>query len=230
MTPSNDYEFIGTGLNKKEKYWAEKRFNTYLENYHIEDLSDKHLVEELVFLETLHERYKRAYEKSVKTLDASTDPNKSQLIPKGLTDSLNTNMEQILILKGKLGFSDREGLDENRIEKQKKAKFDIWLAQNQTIRECKCPHCSQMILLNMRVDKYDVKKHPFYWDQYFVNIAAWQLLWAKKIEKIDLAKILLGHETTMTDYIDWIEAKLELNPKFQELKKEFLDKIQNEKM
>ncbi len=223
---TDKYVFQGTGLSTNEKKWAKKRFKEYQDNYYINRFSDKQLLEELVFFEAIQERYKAKIEELSKKQVENTEEVKkkrTEVVSKSILNSISENLDQIVSLKEKLGLLDKDDMNEAEAETLKLRKFKKWMALNQAVRETKCLHCSKMILLTVRADKYDSKKHPFFWDRYFVNIAAWKLYWQKKITKLELATIMLGEETTLPDYIDWVEKELEHNPKFQELKKEVLD-------
>ena len=99
QTPNEEeapvYEFKGSGLTAKERRWAKKRFDEYKEHYHIDHLSDLQLLEDLVFREALQERFKKQIEKIEKT-----KANKENVIvPKNIIESLDGNLEQIIIIK-----------------------------------------------------------------------------------------------------------------------------------
>ena len=220
---TDKYVFQGTGLSAKEHKWAKKRFLEYQDNYYINRFSDKQLLEELVFFEAIQERYKAKITELAETKVETDGKKRTEVVSKSILNSISDNLEQIVNLKEKLGLLDKDDMNEAEAESLKMKKFQKWMAQNQACRETKCPHCSKMILLTIRADKYDSKKHPYFWDRHLVNISAWKLYWQKKITKLELAKVMLGEETTLPDYIDWVEKELEHNPKFQELKKEVLD-------
>ncbi len=74
-----------------------------------------------------------------------------------------------------------------------------------------CPFCSKTILLNIRADKYDAHKHPFFQDKYLGNKHLWECYKAGKLEKMDVAKILHGWDSDTVksgDYVDWLEKKI----------------------
>jgi len=222
MAKKEKYVFKGTGLTTKERRWAKSRFDDYQDNYYIDNFSDNQLLEELVFFETLQKRYKETIEKISKSSVNSEDKEPITIPPK-ILDALKDNLNQILSLKKQLGLLNQEDVDESKAEKQKMKKFRKWCDENQLSREVKCPHCSKMILLKMRTEKYDVHGHSFFWDKYFLNKPAFKLFFENKITKLELAKIMLGEDTTIADYIDWILNKLEDNIKFQEFKKRCLN-------
>ena len=221
MAKNEKYVFKGTGLTVKERRWAKSRFDDYQSNYYIDNFSDNQLLEELVFFETLQKRYKETIEK-ISNSSVTSEDKEPVTIPSTLLDSLKDNLSQILSLKKQLGLLNQEDVDESKAEKQKMKKFRKWLDENQLSREVKCPHCSKMILLKIRTDKYETHKHPFFWDNYFINLSAWKLYFENKITRLELAKIMLGKETSIDDYVSWLEEKLEDNIKFQEFKKRCL--------
>ena len=53
------YKFQGTGLSVAERNAAKRAFNKYLSTYPNPSYSDLQLLEELVYRETIHERYKK---------------------------------------------------------------------------------------------------------------------------------------------------------------------------
>ena len=224
---SSEYTFQGSGLAGKEKNWAKKRFEEYRANYSIGDYSDLQLLEEVIFKEALIERYKQKIEGLTKQVtkkkkDSETAENIGKdVIPKHLINSISELTDQIMNIKDKLGLIDRD-VDEKRIEKQKEKKFELWLEQNQACRETKCEHCGKMLLLTIRVDKYDARKFPFFMDKYLFNKESWRCYWLGKITKLELTRILVGREATLTDYIDWVEDKLEKNPVFLKFKKRIM--------
>jgi len=226
------YEFVGSGLTTKERNWAEKRFREYESNYYINSFSDKQLLEELVFNESLLERYKKLIEELTKECEASKRKKKKgnetseqdsgkTVIPAHIMDAIENLMKRILELKKILGLLQKEDINEAKAEKMKEKKFKAWKELNQATREAKCCHCGKMIRFQIRVDKYDVKEHPFFMDKYFFNVSAFRLYFAGKITKLELAKIMLGEETSRVDYIDWIIAELDSHPVFRALKAKF---------
>ena len=114
---------------------------------------------------------------------------------------------KILDLKKKLGLFDRSEADEKTNFQLMLKKFQIWKDNNQACRESKCRHCGKINLHTIKMDIYESRKHPFFKDTYIDNAEAWKLFRAGTINKLELAKILLGPETTLTDYIDWLIDK-----------------------
>ena len=225
VNENSEYKFQGSGLAGKEKNWAHKRFDEYRENYSIGDFSDLQLLEEVIFKEALIERYKIKIEELTKKATKKTEVDEKNsgkdIIPKHILNAISELTEQIIDLKDKLGLLERD-VDETRVEKMKEKKFEIWLENNQAIRETKCEHCGKFILLKIRTDKYDSHRHPFFFDKYLCNKESWRLYWIGKITKLELTRILIGQEATLTDYIDWAEEKLEKNPEWMKYKKQVM--------
>lgn len=200
-----EYNYTGTGLTKSEKKVAKKRFKEYRQQYSIESFSDLQLLENLVFRESLQERMLKKLEK----LAENEETNDKNVIPRPIMSALDENLEQILTLKEKLGlFENKEQNDAFQAFKTLEKKFEVWLEENQGSRTLVCPHCSKIIMLLIRTNCWDAKKHPFFKDKVLFNEPAWKLYKAGTITKLDLARILLGKDVTSTDYIDWLEEHI----------------------
>ena len=201
-----EYKFNPNGVLPEEIPQAQKSFNDYILNYHIDKFSDFMLLEELVKREVLQQRY---YNKL--GLIAGNTPETKNEIPKHILSSLNENLEHILILKEKLGlFETKKNIDDAfQYVQILKKKFQNWMEENQGSRTLVCPHCSQMVILKFKTDCWDASKHPFFKDRILLNQHLWKLCKEGKITKIDVANVL----GTSTDYIDWLEEKFKLqNP------------------
>jgi len=199
----NNYKFTGTGLTTVEKRWGVKRFKEYQENYHIDSLSDLQLLEELVFREAIQERYKSKIEK----LENATKKNENgEIVPKHILYALDENLKNIIEVKTRLGlFNQNQEQNEGfKALQTLQKKFEIWMEENQGSRELKCPHCKEMILLKIRIDKWDAIKHPFFKDKLLSNEHLLKLYKENKITKEDVAKVL----NCSPDYIDWIISKI----------------------
>jgi len=204
------YKFKGTGLNTSERNLARKRFNKYRTRYHIDNLSDLQLLEELVFAESLQERIKAKIGK----LGKNKATGLPEVAPAHLQKLLSDNLEIILILKDKLGLFETKKDDDNYKKfKTLGKKFKIWLKENQGSRSFPCPHCQKEVMLKIKTDAWDALKHPFFEDRILANKHLWKLYKEGKIAKLDVAKVLLGEEVESTDYIDWLEEHIyRLNP------------------
>jgi DNA-directed RNA polymerase subunit RPC12/RpoP len=195
-----EYKFNTSGMLPEEIPLAERSFHDYIQHYHIDKFSDFLLLEELVKREVLQQRY---YNK-LGIIAGNRDETKNE-IPKHMLNSLNENLEHILILKEKLGlFEEKKGIDDAfQYVQILKKKFQKWMEENQGSRTLVCPHCSQMILLKIKTTSWDASKHPFFRDRLLCNEHLWKLYKEGKITKIDVANIL----GTATDYVDWLDEK-----------------------
>lgn len=204
------YSFQGTGLDRKEKNWANKQFDKYRKLYYIESVADLQLLEELVYREAIQERYKKKIEELAKERQEASPKgtNKKkyiEVIPKSLRESLDENLAQILLLREKLGmYEEKKDRDAFTYIQILKKKFKLWKEENQATRTFPCPFCQKMIMLNIRTDIYDVHKHPWFKDKTLANKALWELYKNKIINKQQIADVL----NVTTDYIDWLKKKI----------------------
>ena len=81
--------------------------------------------------------------------------------------SIHENLEQILKLKNSLALiqSDKPKSDAFKTLDVLKKKFKVWRENNQASRTITCPHCSKMIMLKIRADKWEAEKHPYFKDK-----------------------------------------------------------------
>jgi hypothetical protein len=207
------YEYKGIGLNRTEFKHGKEKFEEYTSIYHITQFSDLQLLEDLVFYEIASERMKVNIEdkKSEQEKKNKTLPEKDQKeysIPTYIHTALNSNLEQILILKEKLGLlTAREGDDGFKYIQQLEEKFKNWCQENQD-RTFACPHCSKMILLYMKSEYWETLKHPFFESKVLANKKLWQMFKENKITKQDVAEVLGCSEK----FIDWLEVKIYQRP------------------
>ena len=205
----SQYKFTGVGLSTTEKRWAKKRFEDYQLRYHIDNLSDLQLLDELVFRESLQERYKRkigSLHKDLKKKKDKGEINKEpEIIPKHILNALDDNLERILTLKDKLGlFEEKKDKDEFKAFEVLEKKFKIWKADHLEERKVTCPFCSEIFFLNIRTDKYKESTLKLFKNKVLCNAELWKVFKAGKINKEEFAQIL----NVSTDYIDWLEAKI----------------------
>jgi hypothetical protein len=197
-----NYKFIGEGLSAKEKHWAEERFYEYVENYpHINNLSSFSLLEELLFLECDRSRIK----KKIKSLQQKTK-SEDFTLPTTFQKALQDNLSDSLKLQEQLGLKeDPKALDAFKYIEELKDKFDLWKAENQASRQVTCPFCSKLFYLNIRTDKYEAKKYPFFEDKLLFNKPLWQLYKEKRLTAKEVSQIL----GTSVDYVEWLEELIQ---------------------
>lgn len=192
------YKYQGTGLTVKERNIGKKLFSAYIKTYpHLDKLSDLQLLEELVFLELIQERYKE----KIGNLSRNKSVKEASVIPTQLHNSLSDNMEQILKLKERLGlFADKRSLDAYQHIRELEEKFDIWKANHPLERKVTCPFCSEIFFLNIRTDKYKESKSPFFKDKILANPELYDAYKKGEITKERYAKII----GTSEDFVDWL--------------------------
>lgn len=195
-----NYRFKGTGLAKEEMKWAKKQFTEYRKRYHIDRFSDLQLLEELIFREAISEQLKTKIQQVSET-DSAKDKN---LIPTTMIESLNDNLEQILILKGKLGLLEEKKEDEYKAFESLEKKFNIWKHNHLEERKTTCPFCSKIFFLNIRTDKFKESKLELFKNKVLCNKHLWEMFKEGKITKTDMALVLNVSE----DYITWLGEKI----------------------
>lgn len=207
------YEYKGVGLNRTEFKHGKEKFDEYCSVYHINAFSDLQLLEELIYREITQERFKieieekkASTEKKNKTL--KEEDKKDIAVPKYVVDAMNTNLDQVLSLKEKLGLlNNHEGDDGFKYIQQLEEKFKKWCQENQD-RSFACPHCSKMVLLYMKQEYWETMKHPFFESKVLGNKKLWELYKEKILTKKQVAEVLGCSEK----HIDWLEKKIYNRP------------------
>jgi len=196
-----NYVYKGVGLSGVSLRSAHQKFEEYRSHYHLTQYSDLLLLEDLVYNEYLADECKK---KITKAEAKYKKEKREQTAPKYLIDAKNSLMEQIILLKNKLGmFADKTNKDGFDYIQKLKEKFTIWREENQD-RTFVCPHCSKMLLLKMKSEYWETQKHPFYKSKILGNKKLWQLYKAKKLTKEEVAEIL----ECSPAYIDWLSRKV----------------------
>ena len=198
----NIYEFAGTGLSVSEKNAGKKRFKDYIVVYpHLNKLSLLQLLEELVFLEAISERYKRKIAEITKNKQVKD----SGVVPSSLMTQLQYNTKQILELKEKLGlFDEKEKLDAYKDIENLKKKFKTYRKEHPLSFKTTCPFCSEIYFMMRKTENYEPHVSPFFENKILVNRPLFKLYHKGKISKKEMAAIL----GTSEDYIDWVEEKI----------------------
>lgn len=196
------YTFRGTGLGVSEKNSAKKRFEDYIVIYpHLNKLSLLQLLEELVFLEAISERYKNKIAKISKNKQVKD----SNVVPSGLMKELKENTGQILELKTRLGlFDEKEKLDAYKDIENYKKKAAEYRKEHPLSFKTTCPFCSEIYFLRRKTENYEPHISPFFENKILVNRPLFEVYHNKKINKKEIADIL----GTSEDYIDWVEEKI----------------------
>jgi len=196
------FEFKGIGLLPGERKIARKQFKAYKEAYHINSFSDLHLLEELIFRETLQQRFKQ----QVEDIETNNRIKKNtKYIPTDLFEVIDENLKQIIIVKEKLGlFENKNEKDPYKYIQVLKRKFEIWREEHQGSRTTPCPHCKKMILLRIRTSEWEAQKHPCFKDKILANDYLWKLYREGKLSKEDVAGVL----HCPIAYVDWLAKKV----------------------
>jgi len=202
MENQDIYKFSGTGLTTAEKNVGRKRFNDYVLVYpHLNKLSLLQLLEELVFLETISERYKN----KIARLSKNKQVKDSNVVPSSLMKELGENTKQVLELKEKLGlFDDKEKLDAYQDIENLKKKFEVYRKAHPLSFKTTCPFCSEIYFLKRKTENYEPHVSPFFENKILVNRPLFKLYHEGKISKKDIADVL----GTSEDYIDWVEKNI----------------------
>jgi len=203
------YEYKGVGLNRTEFKHGLRKFEEYTQIYHITQFSDLQLLESLIFYEIAEERMKisidekkTAFEKKNKELPEKDQ--KEYSIPTYIHDALNSNLEQILILKEKLGLINANtGDDVFKHFKILENKFKIWCEENQGSRTFTCEHCSKTNVLYIKPDVWESQGHKFFKDRILCNEHLIKLYKEKKISAEDVSSVL----GTSPAYTSWLIKK-----------------------
>lgn len=194
-----------------EKEKAEKRLEEYKAKYHIEDFGEIEELKHLVYLEILHERTQRKIAEIYKLGDIKEI--------NSLTKTLLDIENNISSLRKNLGILEEKKDDSayEYVQKLKK-KFKRWLEEEQASRHIICPHCSKQILLKIRTDAWEARKHPFFKDRILYNEHLLRLYLAGIISAEDIG--LIFGITKEPDYINWLIEKWVSRPDYERLKKE----------
>ena len=201
---NSKYKFQGTGLSVSERNSAKKAFNKYLSTYPNPSYSDLQLLEELVYRETIHERYK----KKIDELNKNEKVKEEKIIPKYLLEFLNENLAQQITIKEKLGLFKEKTEDKYKSFQTLEKKFKIWKDNHIEERKITCPFCSQIFFLNIRTDKYKESGLKLFKNKVLCNEHLWKCYKEGKITKDGMAKIL----NVAPDYVDWLESEIYNKP------------------
>lgn len=195
-----EWDIASLFTKKNEVKMGKELLRKYLADYNIEGEGDKTLLKQLIYLEVIHNLHLQ------RQINEAKDSDKGQ-VNSFLLDSLHKNLDQIMLLKSKLGLTkDSKKHEDNdafsALEKLGK-KFKVWLEENQASRTLSCPHCGKMVLLKIKTDMYDSVKHPFFKDRILCNEHLVKLYLRGIITKEDIA-LILGFSP---DYVDWLIEK-----------------------
>lgn len=191
----------------EEKKKSKELLGKYLSLYNFESVSDLELLKQLVYLEIFHSEHLQKYAQEFNKTNGG--------VPLNILDSIHKNLNQIMLLKKQLGLTREEKKEEENDGYKalqmlmKKAK--VWREQNQASRQMSCPHCGKMVLLTIRTEEWEARKHPFFVDRILNNEYVMKMFKEGRITKEDVAGIL----GVSADYVDWLLTKLNTNVEAQ---------------
>lgn len=206
--PKTDKDaFSGSGLTPEEIKLGAIRHSEYRKNYpQLNKLSNLQLLEELVWLECLQERFKQNVGIVTKPTIGPDGKEKIEQMPKQLQESIANGLEQIVGLKTKLGlFEDQQTTDAFKDFEALKKKAKDYRATHPLSYKCCCPWCTKIFFLKRRTDNYETFKSPFYADDKVIkNTPLYNLYKAGKITKTEAAEVM----GVSADYFTWLEEKV----------------------
>jgi hypothetical protein len=204
--------FLGSGLTSEEVTLGKSRFAEYRKNYpQLNKLSNLQLLEELIWLECLQERYKNQVGVITKPSIDSEGKTKIEPLPRHFQEAISSGLDQIINLKTKLGlFEDQKVLDAFKdFENLKKKAVDYRLSHPLSFKTT-CPHCSKIFFLKRRTDKFEEFKSPFYADDKVLKNDVLHSLYKQgKITKEETADVL----GVSPDFVDWLDENIYKNCK-----------------
>lgn len=188
----------------KERRFAKELLNKYLEEFSIDNISDKSLLKELIYLEVFQKMRLQASAEKFQKENGS--------VPLQILDSIHKNLDKIVSLKTSLGLTKNANAEANdafNAFELLKRKAKNWREENQASRTLVCSHCSQMIMLKIRTHAWEAQKHPFFKDRILANDHLVKMYMNKQISKEDVSKVL----GTSPDYVEWLVNKWYNNTK-----------------
>ena len=196
------YQLEGEWINSEEDKEANKLFTDYLEANHFDRQSDVELLKRLVFAVMFSKRLEKEITK--KFIDAEGSDTKASTNYQ-LNNAYTNSLKQIMDLQKELGMlGDKSKTNPLEYIFRLLKKFKLWKENNQDGREITCCHCAKIMFLNIRTDRYEAKKHPYFIGKILGNPEVWRWYKEGKITKEEFAKAF----NTSTFYIDWIEEQL----------------------
>jgi hypothetical protein len=199
--------FTGAGLTEDEQSIGRARYADYLKNYpQLNKLSNLQLLEELVWLECLQERFKKQVGIVSEPTQGPDGKIKVEAIPKHLSEAVANGLTQIMELKSKLGlFEDQKTLDAFKDFEDLKKKAAEFRKTHPLSFKCTCPFCSRIFFLKRRTDKFEEFKSPFFADDKVLkNTPLHRLYKQGKITREEFAEVL----GVSPDYADWLDEHI----------------------
>jgi len=201
---NDDLDVDSMFSDSKEKKKARILLKKYLNDYDIETISDRNTLKQLIYFEVVQMRLEEAANRLQENLKAAPlNQISTAASPSRYLDALHKNSNQILTLKQTLGISkakqEKVGLFDTLAGLMRK--FNNWRKENTSERSIPCKYCGKMLHFKIRIDKYDVSKHPFFKGRFLTNkYLIDNLDKTITIDREFIAKVL----EVSPDYIDFI--------------------------
>jgi len=182
-------------FDSKEKKKAKELAKKYLQEFVIENISDKNILKSLIYLEILNFRLQERTNDLYK---------KNSAVPLKIVETIHRNLEKINELKEKLGLTNKQESDAFKYIQLLKKKFKIWL-QNNPDRYSKCPYCNKVYLLKLKTEYYTPEKFSFLYNNRPYN----KKLFENYNKTVTIDKKFLAEVLEVSEYyIDWILKKM----------------------
>lgn len=189
----------------KEKKKAKELFSKYINEYHLESVSDITLLNTRIFFEILTDRIQARL----------TELQKKNLPPDGsdLKNLIEIN-KQILDLDRSLGFLEDKQKDYSEIWELLKEKLRLYANENKGAFYFQCPHCGEMTLLLKKIDDYNAFDWNMFRGTFVYNEALFNMIEQKRMTIEEVASIF----GCSSDYIQGIYNNVYLKDKTKEAK------------
>lgn len=182
-------EFVG--LSSEEKKKALALFEKYVEENSFESLAEKSTLATIVYLEMLNERIKNYIEKEGNEKDGA--------VPLKMTEQLVINTQQITQLKEKLGMlKDSESDTALNLINELKEKALKYYDEHAGETYVKCPYCTQLFRLLMKVDNLEPAQATFFKKTTLYNAKLMELYHKKRITIEEMSEIFGVHAKYIT--------------------------------
>lgn len=177
----------------KEKRLAKKLLTKYLDDFDIDDISDRNTLNALILLEIIHSRLQQFMnEKHAESEGA---------VPLHTLEAMHKNLDKIADLKNKLGINKKqEQQDPLKVLNTLKKRFAKYINEYRDDFITKCWKCGEVILLRRKTKDYKSGKYPFLKGNVLYNKPLLKLVVDKKITAQEAAEIM----DTSSDGINWI--------------------------
>lgn len=165
------YDFVLEGLpitSAEEKKIIRQILIDYLDGVYIENKKQLFQLKDLVYNEYKKRTTREQIEKQQK--------DKPDSVPGYAIDAYHKLIDKGQELQDRIFGTDLK--DDISVLKQLFYRLKLSLAENQGTRTFPCLHCGKMLVAKIRMDKYDVSKHPWFKDKLLTN----QFLMEKYIE------------------------------------------------